>query len=271
MYWLYKCNSRKLAYQVVYGDWEDFFVDGRPRKWGSSEQVPALDRAKRGDIILAYQTDRNELVGLARVIALRRRGYYRDLILEPVRKIGVKVRPLKNLDARIATIPALKPGPIRTLYHIDRLDAQRLLRVADVHVRREHQAVGSEIARRSKGGGFGSWEANRRVERAAVQHVMRYFRAREWAVRNVSGEKQGYDLHCTRRGLTLKVEVKGITGTKRRFLITAAERRLWGADRRFVLALVTRAGRRHASLELFRGPSSIQLFHFEPLQFMAAR
>jgi len=270
MYWVYKCNSRNLPHQVAYGDWNDFFVDGRADKWGSTESVPALSQAKRRDMILAYQTDRNELVGLARVVALRRRGPHLDLILKPIRRISVKVRPLKDLDAKIAAIPALKPGPIRTLYPIERIDAQRLLRAAGLHVRLERQAARSEVVGRANGAGFGSPDANRRVERSAVQHVTRHFRSRRWRVRDVSKLKRGYDLDCTRKGLHLKVEVKGVAGAKRRFPITAAERGLWSQDQSFVLALVTHARRKHATPELFRGPTSIRRFHFVPLQFMAA-
>ncbi len=270
MYWVYKCNSRNMPHQVAYGDWNDFFVDGRPDKWGSTEWIPALAQAKARDIILAYQTDRNELVGLAKVAALRRRGSHLDLILKPIKRIGVKVRPLKDLDTKIAAIEAFKPGPIRTLYPIDRAEVQRLLRVAGLHMRLERQAARSVVAGLATGAGFGSPESNRRVERSAVQHVTRHFRNRGWQVRDVSKEKRGYDLDCTRKVLHLKVEVKGVAGAKRRFPITAAERRLWSRDQQFVLALVMHARRKYATLELFRGPASIRRFKFVPLQFMAA-
>jgi len=269
MYWIYKCNSRNMPYQVAFGDWLDFFVDGRPDRWGSTQWVPTLAKAKPQDIILAYQTNRNELVGLAKVVALRRRGTHLDLILEPTKRIGIKIRPLKVLDSKIAAISALKPGPIQTLYPIQRVDAQRLLRAAGLHVRLERQAARSEVVGPVSGAGFGSFDANQRVERSAVQHVLRHFSSCGWRVRDVSKERRGYDLYCSRKGLHLKVEVKGIAGTKRRFQITAAEHKLWSQDQRFVLALVTRACRKHATPELFRGPASIRRFHFAPLQFTA--
>lgn len=112
MFWIYKCNS---AYR---GDWDDFFEKTSPTPWGSTEWVPALANARRGDTILAYQTDRNELVGKAKVIAMRPRGRFLDLILKSEGEIRVKVRPLKKLDPKIAAIPSLQPGPIKTLYQI---------------------------------------------------------------------------------------------------------------------------------------------------------
>jgi hypothetical protein len=80
-----------------------------------------------GDHIIAYQTDRNELVGLALVKQFRKRGKHRDVVLQPIRDIRAKVRPLKSQDAKISAIPALQPGPIKTIYDISTADAERLL------------------------------------------------------------------------------------------------------------------------------------------------
>jgi hypothetical protein len=129
-YWIYKCNSVQHPHQVVHGDWTRFFSNSGG-EWGSTECVPRLGNAHRGDIILAYQTDRNELVGLAKVTCLKPRGNFFDLILKPIRQIRVKVRPLKKRYPKIATINALRPGPIQTLYPIDAMDAKRLIDAAD--------------------------------------------------------------------------------------------------------------------------------------------
>ena len=270
MFWIYKCNSRQHPHQVAYGDWNDFFLGAKQDEWGSTEWVPELEQAQRGDTILAYQTDRNELVGLAQVTGLRSRRKYLDLMLRPMKKIGVKVRPLKKLDPKIAAIPALKPGPIRTLYVITASDAKRLLHAAGVHLR-----IGSNKAKRklreiSRGVGFGSPESNRLVERAAMRHVSSFFTKNGWTVEDVSMEKRGYDLLCNRGRRHLHVEVKGVAGGRKQFQITAREKRLWAADRAFVLALVTRAKCVNASLDLFRGADSLRRFYFEPMSYMAA-
>jgi hypothetical protein len=90
--------------------------------------VPALEQLHRGDTIIAYQTDRNELVGLAKV----QQSCELDgcLYLTPIETIGVKVRSLREADPRIAAIPAFKPGPIKTIYSICEADAKRLLQAA---------------------------------------------------------------------------------------------------------------------------------------------
>jgi hypothetical protein len=87
-------------------------------------------RATSGDTIIAYQTDRNELVGLARMVKFKGTEVY----LEAVEKIGTRVRPLKKADTRIAVIPALQPGPIQTIYAISDSDGNRLVQAARVAV-----------------------------------------------------------------------------------------------------------------------------------------
>ena len=64
-------------------------------------------------MVIAYQTNRNELVGVVKVVEARDpRGF---VYFSPVERIGVRVRPLKSKDAKIASIPALQPGWIATL------------------------------------------------------------------------------------------------------------------------------------------------------------
>ncbi len=267
MFWVYKCRSHRQPYQRAWGDWADFFKEGRTRKWGSTAWTPEIRRVRLGDTIIAYQTDRNELVGIATVVGLKQRGQYQDLMLKPLRRVGVKVRPLKRSDPRIAAIPAFKPGPIRTLYEISDKDADRLLRAAGVGTAKGWSADVTS-AGVSRGAGFGSWDENRRVERAAMGVVRRYFEARDWLVDDISTEDRGYDLLCKRAGKELHVEVKGVKGERAEFLITANEERAWRQDRMFVLALVTEA-LRDPKLRFFRGPKSRVEFELIPVSYMA--
>src|SRR5262245_15386026 len=103
-FWVYKCNAKDHPSHVCVGNWNLFFKNDGAREWGSSEFIPAFLKLRPGDLIIAYQTDRNEIVGLAEVIKFRSRNEYRDLILRPVEKLGVRVRPLKKLDKRIAAL-----------------------------------------------------------------------------------------------------------------------------------------------------------------------
>lgn len=79
-------------------------------------------------MVLAYQTDRNELVGVVRV----RSGpdMHKCVYFKAVERFRMKVRPLKQLDGRIAAIPAFRPGQIRTLYDILPSDVNLLLKAA---------------------------------------------------------------------------------------------------------------------------------------------
>ena len=127
-WWIYKCNSKNDAHQKAYGDWQDYFSNP-DRRWGSSDWIPALNKLKQGDMLIAYQTNRNELIGIAQV----RQSCEQDtfVYLKPVEKINpVKVRPLKKSDPKVAAIPALQPGPIQTIYKITLSDVQVLLEAA---------------------------------------------------------------------------------------------------------------------------------------------
>src|SRR5205823_1679615 len=70
----------------------------------------------------------------------------------PIRKIGVKVRPLKTHEPKIAAIPALQPGPIRTLYSIQGSDAKRLPRAAGAHLRVERTKARHHLRDAGRGG-----------------------------------------------------------------------------------------------------------------------
>lgn len=61
----------------------------------------------------------------------------------------------------------------------------------------------------SHGGGFGSVEHNRQVERAAVAEVRRQYERDGWSVVSVEAEKVGYDLKCAKETTEEHVEVKG--------------------------------------------------------------
>lgn len=130
-YWVYKCNAKQQNYAKYTGDWRNhFFNQESAREWGSTEVVEELGRLRPGDRIIAHQTDKNELVGLAEVVRLRKNGAYKDVILRPLERIGVKVLPLKKRDCTIAAIPALQGGRIATLYEISNDLAEHYLRVA---------------------------------------------------------------------------------------------------------------------------------------------
>ena len=265
--WIYKCNARNAPYQRAFGDWDDFFAEPANGEWGSTEWTPELRKAQTEDTILAYQTDRNELVGIAKVVRQRKRGLYYDLILRPVEEIRAKVRPLKKRYASISRIPALQGGPIRTLYPIAADDARRLLRSARSTYRVDIDDAAQQAEQSLSGGGFGTAEENRKVEAAAIKHVRECFSARGYTVRDVSATKCGYDLECRRGRTTLHVEVKGARGAEQKFILTRKEERTWKSDKHFRLALVTNA-LRSPTLFQFRGPRALSRICLEPIAYV---
>jgi hypothetical protein len=271
MYWVYKCNSKGNDYQRTYGDWAKIFESQEDQPWGSTKIVPELVQAQIGDTVLAYQTNRNELVGVARVVAWKPHGNSKRLVLRPVRAIGVRVRPLKKANSKVARIPALQPGPIRTLYEISREDADTLLRAAGTHLARGADQSESSAATTVKGAGFGTPEQNKLVERAAVRHVVRDYRSKGWSVSDVSSDNRGYDLICRQSSEELHVEVKGAGGDGQQFIITAKELNAWTTDKRFVLAFVGRALSARPSISVYRGAETKATFSISPLSFMAKR
>ena len=271
MYWVYKCNSKNREYQRTYGDWAEVFESQSPQWWGTTKIVPELSKASVGDTILAYQTDRNELVGVARVVSWKPQGKFKRLILQPVRTISVRVRPLKEGSSKVARIPALQPGQIRTLYPISRADATALLRAAGTHITLAADVSENSAEQAAKGSGFGTPESNKQVERAAVRHVVRHYKSQGWSVRDVSSDNQGYDLICKRSGEERHVEVKSARGDGQQFILTAKELNSWTTDRRFVLAFVGNALSAKRSLSFFPGATSQTEFSIRPLSFMVKR
>ena len=272
-YWVYKCNSRGGEHQVASGDWDEVFRSSTATDWGSTEWVPQLKNALPGDLILAYQTNRNELVGLARVERLEKRRQHLDLYLEPVEELRVKVRPLKQASERIERIPALQPGPIMTLYDISKIDAVWLLhaaRKASLHAARKASRVDIKSASTAaeawaSGGGFGSAEDNKAVERAAMKAATNRLKRDGWKVRDVSALKCGYDLECSRGRLKLHVEVKGSSGLEKKFILTQNELATWELDRSYSLMLVTLALEEQPLIESLHGKSGLGRIRRQPI------
>jgi Protein NO VEIN, C-terminal len=226
--WVYKCN-RRGTFGPERGDWEFVFASATPVAWGPPSSIPALDDLRPGDLLLCYQTDRNLLVGLARVTGFRGAGRGRRVVVQALRRIGTKVRPLKMKDRRIGRIPALQGGRIQTIYPISTADADLLVRSADKAAtqaidRAARQAStdsGENIAAQfDKAQGF---EADPRIRSAIERHAVR--RAKAWYRKRYRVRERGkpYDLHCTRNGKVLLVEVKGTRSSGQGIILTTNE------------------------------------------------
>jgi hypothetical protein len=233
---MYKCNAKQHGYQKAWGDWDEFFSRGhRAQRWGKTEWTPSIAQLRRGDMILAYQTNRNELVGTARV----KQSCDRDgwLYLERLDRIGVKVRPLKKSDPEIAAISALRPGPIMTVYPVSRDEAARLLIAAGAPFpvfhddsRRLPDAPQPEAevdlldfidAQRLAAQGFMTNPSMRKaVERYAVDQARHHYEKRGFEVRE---HGKPFDLKCQKGRTSLFVEVKGTQTSGAEVIVTPNE------------------------------------------------
>lgn len=99
----------------------------------------------------------------------------------------------------------------------------------------------ASVSGRGKGGGFGSVETNRQLEKAAIDFVRHHYERDGWSVRSVESQKVGYDLSCERGDTQVHVEVKGTQGDDVCFIVTAAEVRNAMMDRKHLTCVVTAA------------------------------
>ncbi|MGW0517471.1 protein NO VEIN domain-containing protein [Crossiella sp. NPDC003009] len=91
------------------------------------------------------------------------------------------------------------------------------------------------------GAGFGTAELNRRVELAAMAAVTEEYERRGARVVDVSAHRRGWDLDCHFADETHHVEVKGVRGMQRQFLLTRNELRKAEHQANWWLAVVTEA------------------------------
>lgn len=69
--WVYKCNRVQQEFASAYGDWDKLFRRPVAQEWGGSwctanpvgRQI-INERMQPGDLVLAYQTDARNIVGL---------------------------------------------------------------------------------------------------------------------------------------------------------------------------------------------------------------
>jgi predicted Zn-ribbon and HTH transcriptional regulator len=169
-YWVYKCNARGPSYAGSWGDWwKHVFEPGGTREWGVLT-LKGVDRIKVGDVLLAYQTDRNELVGTAEMVGFKHKGADRRIVIRPTEIIRTKILPLKA-DPKIAKLSAFAPGDIRTAYEISPADAVYLLRAARKSVLDSQPSV--PVDAKSKSDLLSTFRELPAVERKRVLRMIR--------------------------------------------------------------------------------------------------
>ena len=125
------------------------------------------------------------------------------------------------------------------------------------------------VSNRAAGGGFGSVETNRRVEKAAIEFVRGRYEQDGWTVRSVEAQKVGYDLRCDREDVQVHLEVKGTQGNDVCFIVTAAEVRNAMIDRRHLTCVVTSALTPAPKMFTYTKDDFSKKIQLEPIAFRA--
>jgi hypothetical protein len=96
--WVYKCNRRGTNGPAS-GDWNDLFDRG-DEIWGA-DTLRGMKKVQAGDRLIAVQTDRRELVGVARALRFAAHGRANRLHLRAIETIRANIPALKKADSRI--------------------------------------------------------------------------------------------------------------------------------------------------------------------------
>lgn len=281
--WVYKCNRNTHHFKTgdtSTGDWSvDVFTHYNPVQWGgswSTNNKASLNilhhRMMPNDLVLAYQTDDKLLVGLCKVFKITGEVGKKTLWLKPVQQFvpGVKIHILKKRFPALAKGKAFGRSFAQTLYEVTPEERTALESICGTQIDANADDPILTLRASRNGSGFGEAAQNKRVEKKAVQTVIRFYEHRNWTVVSVERNRCGYDLVCTKGSTTEYVEVKGISGPKLQFIITRNE--LGAAERfpQFVICAVTGTLTRQSKIHRLQGREIFDCLSFTPLQYTAS-
>ncbi len=151
---VYKCRNDPETRFSAYGDWESMvFEPNQTTPWGGSWATNRAsskrlfeEEIKKGDLILAWQTNKKSAIGVCEVTGLKKTSRGQELVIRPIERFPspVRLHELKKTTfPELQNIAALKQGNVATLYETSREEAWQLLKACGcTHARR--------FARRSK-------------------------------------------------------------------------------------------------------------------------
>lgn len=136
--WVYKCNAKADAQ----GDWDYFFdeMDGQG-EWGGTwcinnhaSRKIIREQLQVGDLMLAWQTDKQAAYGLCQVAALEDDGQEIAIILKPVMRFAqpVKLLEWKERSPALANGKAFRQGNAGTIFGTTPAEAAEILRICGV-------------------------------------------------------------------------------------------------------------------------------------------
>lgn len=137
--WVYKCNAKADAQ----GDWNYFFdeMDGQG-EWGGTwcinnhaSRKIIRERLQVGDLVLAWQTDKQAAYGLCRVAALEDHGEETGIVLETVMRFAQPVKLLgwKERSPALENGKAFRQGNAGTIFETTPAEAAEILRICGVN------------------------------------------------------------------------------------------------------------------------------------------
>lgn len=264
--WVYKCHYDSPAFASSYGDWLDFFSDPKDGSWGGewSTKSPVSENIvknlmKKGDTIVAYQTDRKEIVGQCKVQAMKDTKDGKAIYLTPIEQYypPIKIHDLKRKNRQLLKIKAFKQGPLQALHPIA---MQELRFILNAYKRG---------TKSRKSAGFGKAESNRKVERAAISFVSRWFKRKGWSIKSVQEAKLGYDLVCQKGNMIQHIEVKGVSGNNPEFIVTANEIRQAKKKPSYRFFVVTEALSKRPAYITLTGSQFLNKYRTNPIQYFA--
>lgn len=259
------------------------FASGKPLDFVASSQ---LGKIEPGDRVWIVTSRENELI-LVGVIPVESVGDFshatKKLGYEPdwkakfyaIGPVGRAARPVEINIGKIAnTLRFVSKRSVRlnmagniaqqlqTMRQLDGKSAQLLSSVLD-----KSDPLGISGASRN-GAGFGDPETNKRVEKAAIDHVTTCFKSKGYFVDSKEIDRIGYDLLCTKHEQERHVEVKGVSGKYPAFIVTANEVVQATNDAAWEIAVVTLA-LTSPTITNLSGKEFLSRYNLHALQFRA--
>jgi len=198
----------------------------------------------------------------------------RILWLAPIEQFAepVPIHELKKSMKRLKSVRAFNGTmPVGTLYEVNNEEQRILEDVCGL----PHPSDTDEPALKAgdylsaHGAGFGDPKNNRRVERAAIAAVKKWYLQKGWSVQSKEADRCGYDLECAFGDKRECAEVKGVSSSLPSFLITRGELDASERNPCFVIFVVTQALEKHPRIQRMTGRELKARYDFSPLQFMA--
>ena len=256
----------RRTYQVLVGgegscEWLEEIAKSKKSTWWSCGK-----HTKDGDHLFIYAMEPDSAIIATATASSDARPDKKWHFVTGIKNVKIIERPITR-KAMLEEIPewGWPQQPRRATYPEEKI-VKKLLKLAN---RKGKQTSDTTVTINSTGAGFGTAKENREVEKSACMAVKTHFEKEGYEVVSREKEKIGYDYDVQRKGEELHVEVKGISGLRIRFPITANEVNCAKSDNKFCLAVVTDAKSAQKKVRVIFRKDFLKHFHIKPLAFFA--